>query len=73
MTTASAGKKNRKIGRNSRRPCQQRYNSQRRWIKNKAIKILKHMKSHPGWSPVLSEINDEVIISMKGMGFKVKN
>jgi len=38
------GKKNRKHGRNARRPATTRYNNERRWEKNKAKKIAKQAK-----------------------------
>ncbi len=38
------GKKNRKWGRQGRRPSKKRYNAEKRWEKNKARKIAKQKK-----------------------------
>jgi hypothetical protein len=45
------GKKNRKHGRQKKKPAQKRYTAERRWIKNKAKKIRKYMRTHPNWKP----------------------
>ncbi len=45
------GKKNRKWGRESRRPSHARYLSEKRWITNKAQKIAKVMNKNPAWVP----------------------
>ena len=42
--TRKGGKKNRKWGRQGRRPSHQRYNAERRWEKNKARKQAKHRR-----------------------------
>jgi len=42
-----AGKKSRKHGRNLRKPAKQRYTMSKRWITNKAKRILKHKRKHP--------------------------
>ena len=52
------GKKNRKHGRNRKKPCKMRYTAEKRWIKNKAKKIYKHMKKHPNWKS--NNLSDEV-------------
>lgn len=36
------GKKGRKVGRKNRRPGHKRYNEEKRWLKNKARRILKN-------------------------------
>ena len=43
-TPRKSGKKNRKFGRAARRPSHKRYNSERRWEKNKAKKQARHIK-----------------------------
>ena len=42
------GKKGRKIGRNKKKPCQLRYVSERRDVKNKEKRITKYLKKHGG-------------------------
>jgi hypothetical protein len=45
MATATRLKaKGKKIGRNKRKPSQQRYNNERRWIDNKERRIAKDKK-----------------------------
>lgn len=44
MSKRKEGKKNRKIGRASRKPSHLRYNAERRWEKNKARKAKKQAK-----------------------------
>lgn len=39
---SSHGKKNRKFNRKKRKPCQQRYTSERRWEKNKMRRAQKY-------------------------------
>jgi hypothetical protein len=41
------GKKNRKFGRAMRRPSHHRYNNEKRWIKNKIRKLVRHCKKFP--------------------------
>jgi hypothetical protein len=41
------GKKGRKIGRSKRHLAAQRYLSERRWEKNKVIRIERHLKKYP--------------------------
>ncbi len=41
---SKGGKKNRKFGRAGRRPSHKRYNTERRWEKNKVRKQKKHQK-----------------------------
>ncbi|MHA1700695.1 MAG: hypothetical protein ACTSWK_00350 [Promethearchaeota archaeon] len=41
-TPRKSGKKNRKFGRAGRRPSHKRYNTEKRWEKNKARKQAKH-------------------------------
>ena len=45
------GKKNRKWGREKRRPSHARYLSEKRWLFNKARKIAKYIKRNPSWNP----------------------
>lgn len=52
-----SGKKGRKVGRKIKKPAQKRYTSDRRWLKNKARKIWKYIKTHPNWKPY--NISDE--------------
>lgn len=47
MPAHKQGKKTRKYGRKIKKPAQKRYTSEERWIKNKATKIIKHIKKHP--------------------------
>jgi hypothetical protein len=42
--TEKAKAKGRKIGRNKRKPCQQRYTNEKRWETNKERKIKKEKK-----------------------------
>lgn len=44
MAKHKEGKKNRKFGRNARRPATARYNAEKRWEKNKARKIAKQAR-----------------------------
>jgi len=57
----SGGK--RKLGRNGRKPSQQRYNNESRWIRNKAKKIAKYLRRHPNWTP--NNLDDLVKIELK--------
>lgn len=41
MAGSGGGQKGRKIGRNKRKPCQQRYTVEKRWDKNKKRKMQK--------------------------------
>ena len=56
------GKKNRKIGRNKKKPAQIRYTNDRRWVKNKAKKIAKYVKNHK-WNP--GNIKEEVLVYLR--------
>lgn len=58
MAAHKSGKKGRKYGRNLKGPAHMRYTNERRWVKNKAKKILRYKKSHPNWKPY--NISDEV-------------
>lgn len=49
--TRRGGQKNRKYGRNRRKPAKVRYTNEMRWITNKIKKIKKYMKKHPNWKP----------------------
>jgi hypothetical protein len=42
--TGKAKAKGRKIGRNKRKPCQQRYTNEKRWETNKASRIKKEKR-----------------------------
>jgi len=57
------GKKNRKHKRNLKGPAHMRYTNEKRWIKNKAKKIRKFMKSHPKWRA--NNISDDVAKVLK--------
>lgn len=48
MAAHKSGKKGRKIGRHtSRSPAMARYRGEKRWIKNKGLKLVRHLKKHP--------------------------
>ena len=50
--TRRGGKKNRKWGREKRRPSHARYTLEKRWLFNKARKIAKYIKKQsPSWNP----------------------
>lgn len=49
--TAKPGKHHRKHGRSKKRLSHKSYLTEKRWLKNKAKKIRKFMKSHPTWKP----------------------
>ena len=53
--TRRGGKKNRKYGRNRRKPSKMRYTNERRWITNKLKKIKKYIKTHPNWTPTKTD------------------
>jgi hypothetical protein len=48
-TKTKAGKKSRKFGRKKDSPAQQRYNNEKRWIKNKEKRIAKDNKRKRMW------------------------
>ena len=58
------GKKNRKIGRNRRKPAKVRYTNEKRWIRNKALRIAREMKDHPNWKPD-KNTGDEVMAKVR--------
>lgn len=43
------GRKNRKHGHCLRKPSNQRYKAERRWIKNKARRIARYIRKNPSW------------------------
>ena len=49
------GKKNRKYGRNRKKPSCIRYTNEMRWITNKLKKIKKYIKNHPNWKPTKTD------------------
>jgi len=44
MASSQGGKGSRKYGRTGRKPAHKRYNSEKRWLKNKAKRIEKEKK-----------------------------
>lgn len=56
MNEPSGAKKSkgRKIGRASRSSSHSRYNASKRWIENKAKRILKRLKKHPHQTHTIS-------------------
>ena len=58
-TIHKQGKKHRKYGRKRKKPGQTRYTNEKRWIKNKVKKILRHMKRYKDMK-VLDKLNDDV-------------
>ena len=57
-STHRQGKKGAKIGRNRKKNCHIKYTSERRWIKNKALSVVRQIKLHPNWKPY--KLNAEV-------------
>ena len=47
MSSSTGGSGSKKYGRNLRKPTCKRYTHEMRWIKNKARKLVKHIKKHP--------------------------
>lgn len=58
-TLHKQGKKLRKYGRKRKKPAQIRYTNEKRWIKNKVKKILRHIKKYKD-SKVLDKLNNDI-------------
>lgn len=59
------GKKNRKFSRTIKSPSHQRYNNERRWVKNKARRVVKQLKKFPNYKPY--NLNAEVVAMVDKM------
>lgn len=64
-----SGKKNRKFGRKKDKPAQKRYTAKKRWIKNKALRIVKHLKKFPKCKPI--NLSAGVVEYIEKLGYKV--
>jgi hypothetical protein len=42
--------KGKKIGRSKKKPCHMRYVAERRWIRNKARRVVRQYKRHKNWN-----------------------